>query len=55
MRRGDQQGSGPLSEGVTQGRDLAGEGPRDCRRAGRRGVEALEVSGLDSPVMRKHG
>lgn len=30
MRR-DQQGRGPVSEGVTQGRDLAGEGPRDHR------------------------
>lgn len=30
MRR-DQQGRGPVSEGVTQGRDLVGEGPRDHR------------------------
>ena len=30
MRR-DQQGRGPVSEGVTQGRGLAGEGPRDHR------------------------
>lgn len=29
--RWDQQGRGPVSEGVTQGRDLAGEGPRDHR------------------------
>lgn len=54
MRWGDQQGSSPLSEGVTQGRDLAGEGPRDRRRAGHCGGEALEVSGLDSLSMRKH-